>query len=229
MLVADGLMNRSKLLILTVFVVGAVVALEEWRIAGLRGRIGTLERELAAAVAAIPPPPRPVPAGESPDEALRRSKAQRVMENTRAASIAQAVTAGGDAAEPGEAATDEAGESPAGGGGESGAPAVADSQLRTTVIGLYGNLIRRFQLEGEEAEYFINLLAEGVGSRQRLTADLLGAKSPAERAGVRRRAEEEAVRFADRVRTFLASEEDFAVYRDFVSRLAGQQAGRSGG
>lgn len=213
-------MNRTKFLLGALLLVAAVVALEEWRIAGLRGRVATVEAKLAAAEAAIPPPPRPAPAGDSPDAALRRTKARRVMERVRDADAGQLVAN----AEP-AAATDEREPAPAAPASPATPPPAPapDPRIRTTVIALYGNLIRQFQLAGAEADFFVNLLCEGVASREQLALDLLDAKNDAERTAVQRRTEEEAVRFAERVRVFLGNDDDFAVYRDYINRLSAQQ------
>ncbi len=221
-------MNRSKFLLVALVLVGAVVALEEWRIAGLRGRIGTLEQQLAAAEAAIPPPPRPVQKGESPDAALRRTKARRVMERVRDASAGELATVDQPATreDPAPAPAIEGAAAPADAvPARTPAPAAADARIREAVTSVYGNLIRQFQLEGEEAEYFINLLGEGMSRREQLALDLLDAKNDAERTGVQRRTEEAAVRFAERVREFLGNDDDYAVYQDYVNRLAAAQGG----
>jgi hypothetical protein len=235
-------MNRSKPLLLALLVIAVVVALEEWRIAGLRSRNARLSDELAEALAAIPPPPRPVPAGEPQSEAMRRTKERIIKEVARETTAARLVAATDEptdetpaeptpvvaAAEPPPAEVaavatpadpppavpeEESEEVP---GAE--LPA-ADPQLKEIVKATYGNLIQTFQFDQAEADYFVDLLAGSIAAQQQLALELVNATTDEQRLAVQQRAETTAQELAERVREFLADETDFATFVQFQQQL----------
>lgn len=232
-------MNRTKSLIMGLLLVAAVVALEEWRLAGLRGRVGQLEKDLAEARAAIPPPPRPEPSGEDPGEMLRRVQTQvrktgeETPENasaaappTEAGASAEAGAAEQPASEPVVAAPEpppepEVVSKPA----ANSVRSPANQSLRNAIVKLYASLIEQFQFDAAQAGYFVDLLVESALNRQQIAADFDSAGNDAERAEIQRRAEQTAADIARRMRTFLANDRDYGIYveyRRIVEQTAGQ-------
>jgi len=225
-------MNRTKSLVMGLVLVAAVVALEEWRLAGMRSRVGQLENDLASAEAAIPPPPRPEPSGEDPGEMLRRSQSHRVGEanqenSTTAAASPEEKTPSSVPVSPVEPAAAPAPEpEPVATAPEPVAKQVrspANQSLRNTVVKLYAGLIEKFGFNNVEAGYFIDLLVEDVLIRQQLAADLTAAQTDEERAEVQRRGEQSGADIARRMRTFLANDGDFANFQEY-RRLVEQAA-----
>jgi len=219
--------------------VAVVVALEEWRLAGLRGRVGRLEKDLAEAQAAIPPPPRPEPSGEDPGKMLRRVKTQvrRTGEETpENASAAAQPSEAGAPAESG-AAEQPASEPVVAVPDPPPAPEVvsetapnplrspANQSLRNAIVKLYASLIDQFQFDAAQAGYFVDLLVESALNRQQVATDLGSAGNDAERAEIQRRAEQTAADIAQRMHTFLANDRDYGIYveyRRIVEQTAGQ-------
>jgi hypothetical protein len=101
--------------------------------------------------------------------------------------------------------------------------AVMRSQLRAVVLGLYGDLIDRFELSDEETGYFVDLLVDGMTAQQQLGLDLLAARTAEERSAIRKRIAELEESQLENVRVFLDDAQDFAEYERFVERLPERQ------
>jgi len=215
-------MRRSKLYLGVLLVVALVVALEEWRIAGWRGRANKAEQELASIVP--PPPPRPEEAGAN-NSVVGASRIRRIKDRNEdrmagggeGGGVEPVVAVTDGVTEPVEALTNEP-------------PAEAGPvDYSASANEMYSALVDSFKLNETERAYFIQLMAEGMKFQDQQAVALAAADGPDEQvAVVRKLADAERV-FGKRVHHFLGNDRDFGIYQAYVQKLAEQMAVGAGG
>jgi len=214
-------MSRSKLSLAVLLVVALVVGLEEWRIAGWRGKAREAERKLELAMADLPPPPRPEDKGAA-NSVVGASRIRRIKDRNDDLMGVEAATGG--AAEP-VAVVEGPGESV----GEGTNDPAQSVNYQASASQMYAALVDEFQLNDTERAYFLQLMAEGMSFQDELAVESLAATTLLEQAAVaRKRAEAEKV-FGKKIRHFLGNDRDFAIYHAYVQKLSERLAGEAGG
>lgn len=96
--------------------------------------------------------------------------------------------------------------------------AMIKEEHKTRAMRIYGGLIDSLNLSEEEREYFLGLVASGVGEEDAVGMKLFGAKTEEEAVGIldQMEADQEARRQA--IKEFLNDDEDFASYEHFEAR-----------
>lgn len=96
--------------------------------------------------------------------------------------------------------------------------AMINEENKTRAARLYGALVEEFNLTEEEEEYFIELLAPGVGEEDAVGMKLFGANSDEEREQILDDMEQSQEERRQSVKDFLNDEEDFAKYERYQDR-----------
>jgi hypothetical protein len=217
-------MSGSKLYLGVLLVVALVVALEEWRIAGWRGRANKAEQDLELALAEQPPPPRPEEAGAH-NSVIGASRIRRIKDRNE---DRMAGGAEGGGAEPVVAVT-EGGTEPVEGSANDPPAEAGPVDYTASANAMYSALVDKFKLNETERAYFVQLMAEGMKFQDEQAVALAAAEGPDEQAAVVRKLAEAERVFGQKVHHFLGNDRDFEIYQAYVQKLAEQIAVEAGG
>lgn len=88
---------------------------------------------------------------------------------------------------------------------------------------MYADLIEKFGLTEEEADYFLALKASVLSSQQQLGMRIMGAKDATEREAIMQEIEDSKKENEDAIKEFLNSDADVATYETFEKRLPERQ------
>lgn len=212
-------MSRSQLSLAVLLVVALVVALEEWRIAGWRGRANKAEQELELAMAELPPPPRPEDKGAA-NSVIGATRIRRIKDRNEERMVAE--EAAGATVEPALVVDPT----------EAVATVMNDQPLAETVDytesvnQMYAALIDSFGLNETERAYFIDLLVDGMKFQELLAAARATATTDEGRASADQKMADAERDFGAKIRHFLGNDRDFAVYQAYVTKLSEQLGGQ---
>lgn len=198
-------MKSTPLILAGATLLAGLVAIEEFRIAGLRDEIAGLKTSLAAAGDTASPD-----ATASPTATIDAAPSPKILSKQERDARAAAARAKENASEFG-AAVRKIYENPAG-------RAMIREENRRRAESIYSRLIGEFDLSEEEADHFLDLLAPSVGEQDRVGMALFNAKSDEERMNLIDQMEADQQARREAIQTFLNDEEDFSKYEAYHAR-----------
>jgi hypothetical protein len=205
-------MKSGTWAVMLVAAIAIVVGIEEWRISGLRGEIAKLSEQETAEPGARGTA-RHMPAGDS--LAAKPSRSGRAPD------------AADDDDTPAPPDRDDGEESlnktlrkmvdnPA-------TKAMMNQGVKAMAGMWFKDLVKEFDLNDEEEDYFINLVAGGFAEQQTIGLKMMDTKTDEERKALKEEIETAKRETKESIKEFLNNEEDWQAYQDYEDRLPERQ------
>ncbi|WP_035601283.1 hypothetical protein [Haloferula sp. BvORR071] len=202
-------MKTPHALGLVLVAIAATVAIEESRIASLRGSLASATANAASVASPASSPPSPNPAAKDPSPATRTAKTDRAAKSDSPKPADEK-----DGPEDFSKTVRKMWDNPAG-------KAMMNQGVKIAVAMMYEDYLGGLSLSKEESDYFKNLLGKDISDQQELGMKMMGGGVDMKELQAemdKRKASNEG-----EIKAFLNDDEDFKNYTAYRDRLPERQ------